>query len=89
MKRTLSRVFGILVVVRKQRDLHTLRNARIHLDLVKGLGSFIEFEVIVRHGMPQARRLMKHLRSVFSIRHRACIGTSYSALLINKSKVKI
>jgi predicted adenylyl cyclase CyaB len=86
MKRVLTQIFGVLVVVRKRRELLTLRNARIHLDLVKGLGSFIEFEVIVRQNMPQARRLMKHLRSAFSIRNRDCIATSYSALLINQQR---
>ncbi len=87
MKRVLTRIFGVFVVVRKRRELFTLRNARIHLDRVAGLGSFIEFEVIVRRGKPQARLLMKHLRTAFSIRNRDCIATSYSALLRQSAKV--
>lgn len=86
VRNALSRVFGILAVVRKRRDLFILKNARIHLDRVKGLGSFVEFEVIVRRGMPQAKRLMNILKRAFALRERDCIGTSYSAMLMNQSR---
>ncbi len=86
MRNALKRLFGVLTVVRKRRDLYILKNARIHLDRVKGLGGFIEFEVIVRYGMPQAKRLMNVLKRAFALRDQDCIGTSYSAMLMNKSR---
>lgn len=86
VRNALSGVFGTLAVVRKRRDLYVLKNARIHLDRVKGLGSFVEFEVIVRYGMPQAKRLMNTLKRAFAIRKRDCIGSSYSTLLMNQSR---
>jgi len=86
LKRALTSVFRVLVVVRKRRELYTLRNARIHLDQVSGLGSYIEFEVIVRHGLPQAKRLMSVLKTAFSVHDRDCVGTSYSTMLVNRSR---
>ncbi len=45
-KAFLKNAFGIDVVVRKTRHVYYYRGeARIHLDRVKGLGMFVEFEV--------------------------------------------
>jgi adenylate cyclase class 2 len=41
----LTEAFGVLAVVRKQRTLYLFRDARIHVDEVEGLGTFVEFEV--------------------------------------------
>ena len=79
----LGKLFGILVTVRKVRHLYLHKNARIHLDRVSGLGEFIEFEVVVRKGMPQAKRLMASLVSEFGIQRRNRIPLSYSNLLLN------
>lgn len=86
VRNALKRVFGVSAVVRKRRDLYILKNARIHLDRVRGLGSFVEFEVIISYGMPQAKRLMNELKKAFGLRDRDCIGTSYSTLLIDQSR---
>ena len=45
---------GVRVRVAKTRDLLLLRHTRIHLDDVRGLGSFVEMETLV--GPPDARR---------------------------------
>lgn len=86
VRKALSRIFGVLTVVRKRRDVYILKNARIHVDVVKGLGSFIEFEVIVRYGLPQAKRLMNTLKQAFALRDRDCIGTSYGTMLLKKPR---
>lgn len=46
LKSFLSESLGVKVVVVKERRLLMLKNARIHLDDVKGLGKFLEFEVV-------------------------------------------
>ncbi len=69
--------FGIRAVVRKRREVFLIRNARIHLDAVSGLGSFIEFEVVQMRGPRQARELFRQLRRAFGIRDAATIGGSY------------
>jgi predicted adenylyl cyclase CyaB len=79
-------LFGVLVEVRKSRLLYLYKNARIHIDTVAGLGSFLEFEVIVGKSVAQARALMKQLKHAFEIRKENIVGGSYSDLLLkNKS----
>ena len=83
--RDLFRVlFGISVVVRKKRTLFLYQNARIHVDSVERLGSFIEFEVVVNRGKKQARALMQFLRKEFRINPTTLVGGSYSDLLRRK-----
>ncbi|MFQ5342152.1 MAG: class IV adenylate cyclase [Anaerolineae bacterium] len=47
LRRLLSDALGVLTQVSKQRELWQADNVRIHLDTVHGLGTFIEFEVMV------------------------------------------
>lgn len=80
-RRLLAGMFGVSVCVRKQRDVWFYENARIHLDRVRGLGTFVEIEVVVTEGMPQARRVMAALREALGIAPRDLVGPSYSDLL--------
>jgi predicted adenylyl cyclase CyaB len=43
----LAAALGVRGVVRKQRWLYLVGNTRIHLDQVEGLGTFLEFEVML------------------------------------------
>src|SRR4051812_32420655 len=45
-KRLLASVLGVQVVVDKLRDIFLVGNVRVHLDEVKGLGKFFEFEAV-------------------------------------------
>lgn len=85
LKRMFFFLFGTLVVVSKTRRLYLYRNARIHIDRVRGLGTFVEFEVQVKHGKRQARRLMRELIKAFSIPRHSTVGLSYSDLLLKKT----
>jgi predicted adenylyl cyclase CyaB len=76
------RMFGIQVTVKKVRRLFLYRNARIHLDSVQGLGSFIEFEVMVTKGPAQARRLFETLVAAFGLKRNETIAGSYSDMLV-------
>lgn len=46
----LDRTYGVRGVVRKERWLYWIANTRIHLDMVEGLGSFLELEVVLSAG---------------------------------------
>jgi len=74
---------GIAARVEKTRTLWLLDNVRVHLDDVKGLGTFLEFEAVMGPGEPdeQAHALLERLRREFAIAEEAILGVSYSDLL--------
>ena len=76
--------FGQKVTVEKKRHLFLYKNARIHLDEVVKLGTFIEFEVLVKYGVRQAHNLMAYLCMEFAITQASTTGFSYSDLLLHK-----
>jgi predicted adenylyl cyclase CyaB len=80
IKKILSNLLGVSQVVEKKRTLFTYQNARIHLDVVKGLGSFLEFEVVVEKGKKQAMVLFDKLVDVFGIEKQQMIAGSYADL---------
>jgi predicted adenylyl cyclase CyaB len=63
----LTRALGVRGVVRKRRLLYLAGPTRIHLDEVEGLGAFLELEVVLADGQPEAegeaiaRRLLAEL----------------------------
>jgi predicted adenylyl cyclase CyaB len=79
-RRLLDRMLGPRGCVRKRREVWLCKNARIHLDTVEGLGRFIEIEVVVTEGMPQARALMRELRAALRIRRADLVARSYGDL---------
>lgn len=83
VKIVLTDAFGVLAVVRKRRDLYIFRDARIHIDDVEGLGTFVEFEVT---GGKTAASVatMKDLRDAFSIADEDIVKASYSDMIIAK-----
>ena len=85
LKRLFHLLFGELGVVRKARTLYIYRNARIHLDRVRSVGSFIEFEVLMKKGKRQAQTMMLFLRREFGIERDSIVAGSYSDLIWNKS----
>lgn len=71
-------------VVRKTREVFLFENARIHLDRVAGLGTFLEVEVIVQQGIAQARTLMDELLRTLHLSPGASVGASYADLLMDR-----
>ena len=43
---TLTQALGVLVTVDKQREIYFIKNAKIHLDTLEDLGTFVEIEII-------------------------------------------
>jgi predicted adenylyl cyclase CyaB len=83
MRSLLSKVLGVSAVVEKQRTVFLLGNTRIHLDRVRGLGAFIEFEALVGRGRGakvRARARVKALMAQFGVSPEALITTSYAEM---------
>jgi predicted adenylyl cyclase CyaB len=70
--------------VRKRRELWLRQGTRVHLDLVRGLGRFIEIEVPVTGSAAKARAVMRELVAVLGIAPASTIGESYSDLLARR-----
>ena len=47
LKAALTAALGVRCIVEKRREVFLYHNVRIHLDEVKGLGSFLEFEAVL------------------------------------------
>lgn len=82
VKELLHSRLGRRIVVDKKRLVFLYENARIHIDVVKDLGTFVEFEVLVTKGTRQAHRLIRFLCDKFEIRNDQLVGVSYSDLLL-------
>jgi predicted adenylyl cyclase CyaB len=83
LKSVLSRTLGVLGVVKKQRTVFLFQNARIHLDKVENLGSFLEFEVVVSDEKTEAdaTRLLNFLIESFHIQPENLVSEAYVDLL--------
>ena len=83
LKAALNDAYGIWRIVRKHREIYLHHNVRIHLDVVEGLGSFLEFEAALSpdiddaHGQKQLQELSRR----FSISDADLLAGSYSDLL--------
>lgn len=83
-KRLLQRMFGVWKIVKKRRTLYLYKNSRIHLDVVSGLGTFLEFEVIVKSGRRQARAVFDELVAAFGVNPERTFSGSYSDMVPEK-----
>jgi len=83
LRRMLAGALGTLAVVEKARSLYMFGKARIHLDEVEGLGSFLEFE-IVEDEPAASLDAMRSLRDAFALRDGDLVQGSYSDLMLAK-----
>lgn len=82
-RRSLSRLLGVTKKVFKRRIVCHAGRTRIHFDEVRGLGRFIELEVVLRPGEGAAagRREAGALMKKLSIRRADLLACAYADLL--------
>ena len=82
-KRDLSRLLGVTKRVFKQRLVCHAGRTRIHFDEVRGLGRFIELEVVLKPGEPAAagRREAAALMRALGIKRADLLAGAYADLL--------
>lgn len=88
LKDVLTEALGVKTVVEKERRLLKMKNARIHLDEVKGLGSFLEFEVISAGDDRADAALLETLKLYAKPFVVLEIKESYSDLILNGEAAK-
>ena len=82
----LKGILPVTVIVKKKRVLYIWQNVRIHIDTVKGLGKFLEFEAVckTKKDSKDAPSKLKKLIRVFNIKQKDMVSSSYSELILNK-----
>ena len=87
MKTILDNLFDKLITVSKKREVFIYDNIRVHLDKVKDLGCFLEFEIIFS-SLEKAKKQMKEVIEHFGLDEDKFIKNSYSDMLLAASKKK-
>jgi len=77
-------IFEMETIVKKKRLLYMYKNTRVHLDTVKDLGNFMEFETLVLESKEDAKTRFSFLINKFSINMNEQIKGSYRDLMLNK-----
>ena len=88
LKQTLGRALGIRGVVRKTRYLYLVGQTRVHLDDVEGLGQFMELEVVMRPGQPDAdgQAIARDLMAKLGVEPSDLLEGAYMDLLEEQQK---
>jgi len=83
VKQLFAAVCGIRVVVKKRREIFLIRNVRVHLDEVEGLGRFLEFESVLAPNEKETSgsETLAHLRRQFGISDNDLLSGSYGEML--------
>ena len=85
LKAILLKIFQVLVVVEKQREIYFIDHNKFHLDMVQGLGTFVEIEAIDIDGTIGTEALWTQCQrfvSLFKLPVHDFIAVSYSDLLL-------
>ena len=85
VRAVLTRALGILAVVDKRREIYFVGNVKIHLDRVRGLGTFVEVEAMTRSGdIRKVRAQAAKFQKLFAISPGDIVPLSYSDLILKK-----
>ena len=84
LKKILEKVLKSTVCIEKVREIYVLHGTQIHLDTVKKLGNFIEFERQTTDDEKQAKRdrhVLEQLMETLQIEPSNLVTLSYSDLV--------
>ena len=88
VRAALEATLGIAVVVKKRRRWFLWKNVRVHLDSVKNLGRFVEFEAVLGKGESEAEghRRIAFLCEKLGINKAQHLAGSYADMLGKQKK---
>ena len=83
LKTIMTGAYGVRGVITKVRYLYMVGQTRIHLDDVRGLGKFIELEVVLNPGQSdeEGQMIAEDLRLKLGIQQDDLIGNAYIDML--------
>jgi adenylate cyclase, class 2 len=85
LRPVLEQALGVLVAVRKRREIWFVGNVKIHLDEVDELGSFVEIEAIdagCSLGREHLQAQCEELMALLGVRREDLLERSYSDMLL-------
>jgi adenylate cyclase class 2 len=88
LKDILIKSMGIKVIVNKKRTIYFIDNVKIHFDVIKELGTFIEVEAIdtnEKFGIEKLKEQCDYFAKFFEIKPEDYISVSYSDLILENS----
>lgn len=91
LKEILTRILGVLVVVKKQREIYFIENVKFHIDVVEELGSFMEIEAIDADDAIGKEMLLAQCQEflrLFAVAPEDLVAVSYSDLLLARTKTR-
>lgn len=79
----LGSILGVKKIVHKERHIYHYENVRIHIDQVKDLGGFIEFEAVVDNpqNIEQNKKKVEWLMKYFNISESDLLSEAYMDML--------
>jgi adenylate cyclase, class 2 len=81
----LSHALEVLAVIDKRREIYFVGNVKIHLDRVRGLGTFLEVEAVTHSGdVSKVRAQAAKFQKLFAIPPGDIVPLSYSDLILKK-----
>ena len=89
LKAQLTQALGVLVVVKKRREIAFIDNVKFHIDSVEGLGHFVEIEAIDKEGTIGQEQLLTQCQSFqaeLGIQPHDLVAESYSDLLLAQTE---
>jgi adenylate cyclase, class 2 len=83
VENTLARKLGVRVVVDKVRRVYLRQNVRVHLDEVRGLGTFVRIEAVgERREFPRLKRQAEEMARALGLSSDDLVRGSYSDLVL-------
>ena len=84
LKDILTESLGILIIVKKEREIYYIENVKFHLDKIENLGTFIEIEANQKEKHVHKENLLnqcKYYLKILKIPKENLVSKSYSDLL--------
>ncbi len=83
LKTILAKAYGVRGVIDKTRYLYMVGQTRIHLDAVRGLGTFMELEVVLQSGQADAdgQAIAQGLMEALGIEAEDLVDSAYMDLV--------
>jgi len=83
----LAEALGVKCIVDKVREVYNWRGVEVHLDKVRGLGEFLEFELEVSAGNEEkGKKLLEDLLNELEIGAENLVPISYGELILKKGE---